>query len=149
MFNARTLTTFVMLVLFAGACILSLDLPKKAAFMPLLIGVPGAILCAWQLILDLRRGPDEAAAEPGEEIEEGQSELMAFVWLGLFFVALTGFGFLVGAPVIVVAYVRFASRETWQNALFAGAGSFAVMYGVFIWLLELSLFEGLVLEWLF
>jgi hypothetical protein len=153
-FDGRTATTAVMLAIFVGACLLSLGLPTKAAFMPLLIGVPGALLCAAQLVLDLRRGPEPKAAEPEAEPETpetneaSQSELQAFVWLGLFFGVLLGFGFIVGAPLIVAAFIRFSSRDTWRNAVFGGAGTFVVMYGIFIWLLELSLFQGLVLEWL-
>ena len=146
-FNGRTATTLVMFLIFAGACLMALALPAKAAFMPLLIGVPGALLCAAQLIIDLRRAPD-APPEPEdtETTDAAQTELQAFIWLGLFFGVLLCFGFIVGAPLIVIAFIRFSSRDTWQNALFAGAGTFAVMYGVFIWLLELSLFQGLILE---
>ena len=72
-----------------------------------------------------------------------------FLWLALFTGALLGFGFVIGGPIIVTAFVRFSSRDSWQNALFAGAGTFAVIYGVFIWMLELSLFHGLILEAIF
>lgn len=146
MFNGRVATTLVMLGLFVGACVLALGLPNKAAFMPLLIGVPGALLCAAQLVIDLRRAATEPAGEGSQGSDEGLSELASFVWLGLFAGALLGFGFIVGAPIIVGAYVRFASRDTWASALFAAAGTFVVMYGMFIWLLELSLFQGLILE---
>ena len=145
-FNGRTATTFVMLALFVSASVLALNLPQKAAFMPLLIGVPGALLCLWQLALDLRRGPDEVTEPAADLPEDGQSEMQAFLWLGLFAFTLIGFGFVVGGPVIVFAFVRFSSRESWQSALFAAAGTFAVLYGVFILLLELSLFQGLILD---
>ncbi|MCG6902811.1 MAG: tripartite tricarboxylate transporter TctB family protein [Rhodobacter sp.] len=153
MFNARTATTAVMLAIFVAACALSLSLPSKAAFMPLLIGVPGALLCAAQLLMDIRRAPEptpEPLTEPGDATDDdGRSEAEVFVWLGLFFAVLLGFGFIIGAPLIVFAFVRFSSRESWRNALIAGAGTFVVMYGVFVLLLELSLFPGLVLDRLF
>ena len=144
--SGRFLTTLVMFVLFAGACILALDLPTKAAFMPLLIGVPGALLCAAQLVLDLRR-PDQPTEPVADvpETEGGRSEFEVFLWLGLFTFAILGFGFIVGGPIIVGSFIRFSSRENWQSALFAAAGTFAVMFGIFIWLLELSLFPGLIL----
>lgn len=146
-FDGRTATSFVMLAIFAAACLLALDLPQKAAFMPLLIGIPGAILCLWQLILDLRRTPEAAKPkDAGGEADEGKSELEVFLWLAGFSVALIGFGFLVGGPIIVFAFVRFSSGESTVNALVAAAGTFTVIWGVFIWLLELPLFQGLVLE---
>ena len=145
MSSARILTTLAMLGLFTGACILALSLPQKAAFMPLLIGIPGALLCFWQLVIDLRREP-EISEEKEEVAEEGTSELVIFLWLAGFAVAIIGFGFIVGGPLIVFAFVKFSSNESWKNALAAGAGTFAVVYGVFILLLELPLFQGLVLE---
>ena len=81
-FDGRTLTSLVMLALFSGACLLALDLPQKAAFMPLLIGIPGALLCLWQLVLDLRRPAD--APPDRDEAAEGKSETEVFIWLGAF-----------------------------------------------------------------
>lgn len=150
-FDGRVLTTLVMLALFAVACVLALGLPQKAAFMPLLVGVPGLLLCLWQLILDLRRAPDPKpkADGTGEGESAGSSEAEVFLWLGVFSALLIGFGFLVGGPLAVAGFVRFSSRESWRNAIFAGGGTLAVVYGVFVWLLELPLFEGLVLEAVF
>jgi len=146
-FNARTATTIVMLALFASATLLALGLPSKAAFMPLLVGIPGTILCAWQLIIDLRRAPDDVVEVDAEDQpQDSRTETEVFLWLAVFAIALVGFGFVVGGPFVVAAYVRYSSRDTWGTALFAGAATLTALYGVFIWLLELPLFRGLVLE---
>ena len=145
-FDGRVMTTLVVLVLFGGACVLALGLPSQAAFMPLLIGVPGTLLCLWQLIADMRRPRAERTAEAAGD---ARSEAEIFLWLAVFTVALIGFGFLIGGPLVVAAFIRFSSRESWLNALIAGLCTFAVLWGVFRWMLELSLFEGLLLEWLF
>lgn len=146
-FDGRTATSLVMFLLFLGACLMAMGLPTKAAFMPLLIGIPGTLMCAAQLMLDLR-----GEREPPKPVEkanaDSRSEVEVFVWLGLFAVVLLTLGFLIGAPLIVIAFVRFSSREPWTSALFAGIGTFVVLYGVFTLLLEQSLFEGLILEML-
>lgn len=116
--------------------------------MPLLIGVPGAILCAAQLVIDLRRKPELDVREnqhPGGS-KDARSEAEVFIWLALYTGAILGFGFVVGGPIIVGVYVKFFGRDSWRNAFFAAGGTLAVLYGVFIWLLELSLFPGLVLQ---
>jgi len=146
--NGRSLTTMVMLGIFVGACAMAWVLPAKAAFMPLLIGVPGAILCAAQLIIDLRQKPEiDGPTAPEQNTGEGaRSEAEVFLWLALYTGAILGFGFIVGGPIIVGAYVRYAGRDSWRNALIAAGGTFAVLYGVFILLLELSMFQGFVIE---
>jgi MFS family permease len=148
-FDGRKATTLFMLILFVGACVIALGLPAKAAFMPLLVCIPGSLLCAAQLVLDFRCDDAEGRGKDREADDDtGKSETEMFVWLLLFTAALLGFGFIVGGPLIVTLFIRMSSRETWQRAIFAGAGTFAVLYGVFVWLLELSLFNGFVIDWL-
>lgn len=153
-FNDRILTSLTMLALFSGACLLALELPSKAAFMPLLIGIPGVILCLAQLVLDIVRqgkaAPPVEAAEATEQTgDPAKSELEMFLWLIEFTIALLMFGFVVGGPLSVLLFVRFSSKDSWLNAFFAGAGTLVVLHGVFIWLLELTLFRGFVIEYLF
>lgn len=152
-FNARIMTTLVMLGMFSGGCLLALGLPTKAAFMPLLVGIPGTLLCFIQLVIDLRHGRAERAAAALKSTadsapDDGRSEAQMFLWLALFTIALIGFGFIIGGPVIVALFIRYSSKDTWLNAIFAASCTFAVLYGVFLWLLELSLFPGLVIEYL-
>jgi uncharacterized Tic20 family protein len=103
-----------------------------------------------QIVLDLRADTDERAARAeareAERTEDAASETEMMVWLALFTGTLVSFGFIIGGPLIVIAFVRFSSRDSWQNALFAGAGTFAVLFSIFIWLLELPLFPGLILK---
>ncbi len=146
-FDGRKATTLFMLAVFAGSSLLALGLPAKAAFMPLLVGIPGSLLCAAQLVLDFRNGEAESRSKTDDE-SAGKSETEMFVWLLLFTATILCFGFVVGGPLIVTLFVRAGSQESWPRAVFAGAGTFAVLYGVFIWLLELSLFNGFVLDWL-
>jgi hypothetical protein len=54
------------------------------------------------------------------------------------------FGFLIAAPVLVLAFLRFGEKEPWTTAILGGLGAWIVLYGVFTRLLELFLFEGFV-----
>ncbi len=150
-FDGRLLTTVVMFTIFASMSLLALGFPAKAGFMPLLVGVPGTILCFAQIILDLRRDKSaeieaEKDAEPEETDETAKSELTMFMWLGAYTIGLLGFGFIIGGPILVFLYVRYCNRDSIRTALISGLGTLAVLYGIFIWLLELTLFEGLILR---
>ena len=146
MLDGRKITTLVMLAVFTGAVLIALTLPSKAAFMPFLVGIPGILLCLAQLVIDIRGPAVEPKGHRGGDDGEGRTEFQMFLWLFLFTFALIGFGFLWGGPVIVAMFIRFSSRDSWSNALFAGAGTFAVLFGVFVWLLELRLFPGLIVK---
>lgn len=157
--NGRVLTSLFMLVLFATMALLAVGFPAKAGFVPLLIGIPGALLCFAQLVSDLRH-PEGEPEPPGKRgthtdigggaadtsPEAARRERVMFAWLVGFTVALLGFGFLVGGPLIVFAYLRFGERESWFNAVFGGVGTFLVIWAMFVWLLELPIFDGLLLE---
>lgn len=151
----RIATTLVMLAIFAGMSLIALGFPEKAAFTPLLVGIPGVVLCLAQLAIDLTGrakaagpGNDEGLDDRAGDAISGREWFM-FVWLAVFTVAIVGFGFHVGGPLVVFLYIRFGEREPWLNALIAGAGTFLVVWLVFTKLLELPLFGGLLLPTLF
>jgi len=151
----RIATTLVMLAIFAGMSLIALGFPEKAAFTPLLVGIPGAILCLAQLAIDVT-GRARAAGPDGDEEfgdRDGDAvtgrEWFMFAWLAVFTAALIGFGFHVGGPLVVFLYIRFGEREPWRNAILAGVGTFLVVWLIFTKLLELPLFGGLLLPTLF
>ena len=162
--DGRILTSLLMLTLFALATFFALFLPQKAAFVPLIVAVPGMLLSATQLFLDVRDirnaaspersgGQEDGVArsvEDGDAIDEihedARSEFEMFFWLGGYLLFLLCFGFIVGGTIMNFLYVRFNSKESWRTAIIAAISTVVVLYGIFIWLLELSLFNGLILE---
>lgn len=152
-FDGKITTTFVMFALFTGACLMSVGLAGKAAFMPLMVGVPGALLTGAQLIIDIRSArarkeePNVVAAKD-KRAEGAHTETEMFIWLGAFTSILLGLGFILGGPLAVLLFVRFGSKDSWRDALFASVGTLAVLYGIFTLLLGLSLFPGFLPEFL-
>ncbi len=122
--------------------------------MPLLLAIPGLLLCGVQLVIDFSGSGKKAEKDGSDEIEEvaqeegAHSEVEMFMWLALFTALLVGFGFIAGGPLAVGLYVYFEKDSGFKFALFAAMSTFAVLYGMFAWLLELTLFRGFVLEWL-
>lgn len=151
MSEGRIATTTVMLALFTGASLLALGFPSKAGFAPLLVGVPGALLCLAQLVIDIRARTASPAdgAEAAEDYDGKDSlsprEWFMFLWLGIFTAVIVGLGFHVGGPIAVFLYLRWGEREPWANAILSGLGTLLMMWLIFTELLELSLFDGLLL----
>ncbi len=142
-FSGRAITSLVMLAIFAAMTVIGMSYPEKARMMPLLVGIPGAIMALAQLIRDIRFPEVETPTE--ETASEFRREIKMFSWLALFFVGVIGFGFVYAAPPLVFAFMRFGQKESWVVALIGGVGTWAILYGMFTRMLELFLFEGLLL----
>ncbi len=54
------------------------------------------------------------------------------------------FGFWLGYPIFMLAFLRYYARESWKLAAILTAGSWVVMYGIISVLLQQILFEGFV-----
>ncbi len=143
--NGRIITTTVMLAIFAGMSLMALGYPDKARFLPLLVSVPATLMCLAQLLFDVRGALQERSTEATAEATlEQPREIKMFIWLALFLVGIMSFGFLIAAPLLVFAFLRFGEKELWMTAILSGLGTWIILYGVFTRLLELFLFEGFV-----
>jgi len=142
-FNGRAILSLIMLAIFAGMSIIGMGYPEKARMLPLLVGIPGTVMALAQLIRDIRFPEVEALTE--DSVATMRRETKMFLWLAIFFAAVMGFGFLYGAPVTVAAFLRIGQKESWAVALVGGVGVWVVLYGVFTKILELFLFDGLLL----
>jgi tetrahydromethanopterin S-methyltransferase subunit E len=129
--------TFV--VIFASAAVVAkLNYPAEAASMPLFIGGIGAALSLLQLVIELR-----ASRGAHEEQIDLRKDLPIYLWVWAFVGAVVGFGFVIAAPLMLCAYLRWRSRESWWLCLLLSAAVFGVLYGLFETALGVPLFEGL------
>ena len=129
--------TFV--VIFASAAVVAkLNYPAEAASMPLFIGGIGAALSLLQLVVELR-----ASRSAHEEQIDLRKDLPIYLWVWAFVGAVVGFGFVIAAPLMLFAYLRWRSRESWWLCLLLSAAVFGVLYGLFETALGVPLFEGL------
>ena len=143
--NGRIITTMVMLAIFAGMSAMALSYPEKARFLPLLISVPATLMCLAQLVFDVRSAlQDRTAEDTAEAALERPREVKMFFWLAVFFIGVMCFGFLIAAPILVFAFLRFGEKEPWLTAILGGLGAWIILFGVFTRLLELFLFEGFI-----
>ena len=144
MLEGRILVSGIMVVVFAAAVLLSLTYAPEARILPLVIGIPGLILSAVQLVKEVREHP-EIVIVP----EERRREAGMFAWFITFVAGLVLFGFLYAGPALVAAYLFFSGRERWYTALVAAIVTWAILYGIFERFLGLPLFDGLVAQWIF
>ncbi len=146
--DGRTSMSLVMLAIFAAMVAVATTYPEETRLLPLVIGIPGIVLCLVQVMIDAmaaqRARPDTSLSPSPTAIRE----VVLLGWFLGFLLAMLCFGFLVAAPVMIFAFLYFDQREPLRLAAIMSAAGFAVLYLVFETLLELILFPGLVTEWL-
>jgi hypothetical protein len=147
MVEGRVLIAGIMLVIFATMVGFALTYPGEARFLPLVIGIPGLLLCVVQFVIELRGKPE--ADEKVHTAEERMAELKMFAWFFVFIAGIILFGFPYAGPVIVALYLHFSWGEKWYVSLGAAAFAWAVLHGIFDYVLGLPLFEGLVYQWIY
>jgi len=147
-FTSTVALSLTFLVIFTSAVVVAkLNYPAEAASMPLIIGGCGAVLSLFQLIVELR-----ASRGAHEEQIDLRKDIPIYLWVWSFVVAVVAFGFVPAAPVMLFAYLRLRSRESWWLSLLLSAGVLALLYGLFQVALGVPLFEGLltpvITDWL-
>jgi hypothetical protein len=140
--NGRVGLAALMLAIFVGMDAMAAAYPFKAALMPLAVGLPGAALCLYRLLLELRRA--RAAGSGQTDTGPIRRELQLFGWWGAFIAGIVLFGFEIATPILLYAYLRFESREPHWRALAVAVGGLAVVYGIFATLLSVQLWPGFV-----
>lgn len=139
-FTSTAALSLTFLVIFSSAAIVArLNYPSEAASMPLIIGGIGAALSLLQLIIELR-----ASRENYVEQIDLRKDVPIYLWVWSFVIAVVAFGFVLAAPVMLFAYLRFRSRESWWLSSLLPVAVLAMLYGVFERALSVPLFEGLV-----
>jgi len=138
-----------MLAIFAVMVAMATPYPPDSRFLPLVIGIPGTVLCAVQLAIDIRAVRHEWGRRL---LAEQRIRLwvagVLFLWLILFMVAILLLGFLYAMPLLLFAFLYLQQRESLALSLGLSAGGLAGMWLVFDVMLRLPLHEGFLVEWL-
>ena len=142
--NGRIVTSLAMAMLFGFFVVQAFFFRHEAAVMPLLVGLPGLILSLAQLVVEIRA---HGGGDDDEPIISGP-EGTIILWIVGFTLGVIAFGFVLGAPLLLAAYLYFVAGERSAIAVAGGALCLAVMYGL-EYLLRIPLFEGLASVYLF
>ncbi|RDC71949.1 hypothetical protein DLJ49_12710 [Rhodovulum sp. 12E13] len=134
---------------------------ERARLVPLLVGVPTALLIAFQIAIDHvpgferfapaqvkpgfvdrdKIGRKSAAALPADEVR--RRELTALGWVLGLGVALTLFGFYIVLPLFLIGFLRVLAGLDWTRTLVSTAVAIGILYSAFVWFLRVDLYPGL------
>jgi Kef-type K+ transport system membrane component KefB len=141
----------------------SLAFPFRPRLAPLAFSLVTFLLAVGVIVaelLDIRRFQREARGEivastdvvPEDiaqtvgtaEARVSRRELMAFGWFAVLALCFFVLGFLVGMTVFMLAMMRIYGRERWGTILIVTAGVMAVIYVLFIRVLGVRVYTGMI-----
>lgn len=160
--------SILMAVVFAVAIIIAAGYGHRARMAPLVIAIPGFILTAGLLVIDLRHmraeknqgdagkpragkpaghGGSGSPGAGGQDMPSNTfSEINVFLWLALMLAMIVVLGFLITIPLYLFLYLRVRSREGWLLSSVVSLVSWAVLYSLFVRVLGMNLYAGVIAE---
>jgi len=139
---------FVFLVIFLVAIWTGQDWPYIAKLMPIYVAaVPGLILVAIQLYRDATDWETRRGAKGGLEMDEVyevklektieiRRTIIFFAWFIAGALGIWLFGIVIALPVLVFFYALIDGKERWISSILIGACTFAIVWGIFEYLLD-------------
>jgi hypothetical protein len=150
--------TLFFLVVFTGAAVAGWDWPNIAKIMPVYVAaIPGLILVLVQLYRDAtawehRRGGRSGGIEMDEVTDvqlDKKTELKRTLgFFGWFIAGALGIwllGLVIALPLLVFLYGLIEGKEKWYTALFMGLCTYALVWGLFEYMLETRWPPGLLI----
>ena len=136
--------------------VMAMGYNKQAAMMPLLIGVPVLILAVAQMVVDFRADKrregvvkNENAPAPDRTGEDTSTRLSKEVnvslWVIGMFVSIYLVGFLVTTFLYTLLSLKVRSGYNWKISLGIAGGSWAFLYLLMVQLMEVDLYDGVIL----
>jgi len=146
--RAKSFFTLMFLLLFLTAIIVGWEWPLVARAMPLyIVSIPGALLCLAQLFRDLTvlevwqgngqgNQADEFFVEGLDPRTDTRRTLAFFGWFVGGAVGILALGIVVALPLFMLLYTfTTEGREKWRICVLMSAGSFALIWGLFEYIL--------------
>ena len=156
--NFSTWLTVVMLVIFTTMTLIALGYPAGAQFMPLIVGIPGIVLCLIQLGSDYyyarKGGAVTVVPGVGEHVDPEalpefgphtiKSEIRTWIYFLVFMTGVLLFGFIIAVPIMIFTYLAREAKASLVSSGIAALVTVTVMYLMFERLLHLQLHPGFI-----
>jgi hypothetical protein len=141
--------TLFFLVVFIAAAVLGWEWPNIAKIMPVYVAaIPGLVLVLVQLYREATgsgrdRGGDsggidmdEVSAVQLDRKTEMQRTVTYFAWFSGGAVGIWLLGLVISLPLLVLLYALVEGKEKWFTALIMAACTYALVWGLFEYMLE-------------
>jgi len=151
--NGRALMSLCVAVVAMIVVIVALKWPFKTALFPVMIAIPVVFMAVAELVMSLqgrkkaeKGGVDFKLSEDVDPKVAMRRTLVTFAWIVGFFLLIV----LVGFPIAVVLFLflnlKLQAKEGWPLTILLTAATSVFFYGLFIRLLDIHFYEGVILR---
>jgi hypothetical protein len=133
--------------------LMSLKWPLKTALFPVMIGIPVALMAVTEFILSLRGqkkaekgGVDFKLSEDVDPQVAMRRTVVTFAWIVGFFVLIILVGFPIAVLLFLFLNLKWQAKESWPLTVILTAATSVFFYGLFIRLLDIPFYEGVILR---
>ena len=112
----------------------------QGGLVPLVLGIPTLVFilfCLGRELLSPRAAPDDSV-----EVAPWDKAAPVVAWLGVFCVLVLLIGFLLTIPIYMVLFLRSFGRLSWPRCTVAAVAVWALVYVSLEFVLQRTLFEG-------
>ena len=158
--KAEILYTLLLMLFVLTLLFISTEYDWKSALFPLLVCVFTLVLGLLTLAMDFyprlsRFAETDVFSPAGSDNNKktgkgtaGEISAKDFLWTSFWMVLIImlvfSFGFLISLPVWILGYVHFKGKRPWKFAFMTAAIMFVFMYGFFVRIMGVELFQGIV-----
>lgn len=148
--SGQALFSLLLMLILVWFVVTATGYNETARFVPLVVGIPTLLLAVYQVQVDWRKAAraSKAATEKPESVPSDRNETNAALWVISCFVVIWLIGFEWGLPLYSFAYAKVKGKQPWLLSLVPAVAAFLVMWIFFLQILHVSLFEGVVFEFL-
>ena len=151
--NGRVLMSLCVAVVGVIVVIMALRWPFKTALFPVIIAIPIVLMAVAELVMGLRGmkksgkgGVDFKLSEDVDPKVAMRRTLVTFAWIIGFFLLIVLLGFPIAVLLFLFLNLKWQAKEGWRLTLILTAATSVFFYGLFIRLLDIHFYEGVILR---
>jgi len=151
--NGRVLMSLCVAVVGVIVIIMALRWPFKTAFFPVITAIPVVLMAVAELVMGLRgmKKSEKGGVDfkPSEDVDPKvamRRTLVTFAWIIGFFLLIVLLGFPIAVFLFLFLNLKWQAKEGWRLTLILTAATSIFFYGLFIRMLDIRFYEGVILR---
>jgi len=151
--NGRALMSLCVAVVAMIVVIVALKWPFKTALFPVMISIPVVFMAVAELVMSLqgrkkaeKGGVDFKLSEDVDPKVAMRRTLVTFAWIVGFFLLIVLVGFPIAVLLFLFLNLKLQAKEGWPLTILLTAATSVFFYGLFIRLLDIRFYEGVILR---